>query len=96
MTLTKKYWRCFALFIGIQVLVIYSIIRRENNYVTHLYKLQKLEQMQAQLSGEYGVLQNELQKNKNLASLKEYAQESLHLQQLPLTAFRHLYDDDSL
>ena len=96
MNLARKYWGCCVLFVGVQVMMVYAVIYRENNYIAHFYKLQKLEQLQAQLVSEYNALQNELQKNKGLEELKEYASESLHLQQLPLSAFRSLYDNDTV
>jgi hypothetical protein len=96
MTLTKKYW-CYAiLFMAVQIIVIYSMIYRENNYIAYLYKLQKLEQMHAQLDKEFNVLQNDVQKEKDLTVLKKYAEEILHLKQLPLTSFCSLYGNETL
>ena len=74
MTLSAKYWRGFFLFMCVQLVVIYMVIYRENNYIAHLYKLQKMEQVQEQLVREYDAVHNELQANKNLVSLKEYAE----------------------
>lgn len=96
MILSGKCWRGIGLCIVVQLIVAYMVIYRENNYMAHFYQLQKMEQVRDQLVHEYDAIQEELQKNKNLISLKEYAEQELHLQKLPLTVFRDLYARDTL
>jgi hypothetical protein len=96
MMIVARYWMAIIAFVAVQVMCVYLMIYRENSYVAYLYTLQKLEQAQAQLHQEYSALYNELQKNKNLSSLKEYAEQTLGLEKLPVSVFRNLYDSNPL
>lgn len=95
MRLAKTWWQELLLFVTVQLAIVYGVIYRENCYVAELYKLQKMELLRDQLLQEYNTAYEELQKNKNLISLKQHAEQVLHLQALPLTSFRDLYDNDT-
>jgi hypothetical protein len=90
MSSTQKFWTCVTLFSATQLIILYATIQRENAYVAQLYQLQKYADIKSQLEHEYNALVTNIEKSHSLHEVKNYAEQVLNLQQLPLSCFHEL------
>jgi hypothetical protein len=90
MNITMKKYVLIVVFIGSQLLFVLLHIDKQNRFIAYTYRRQEMERVLQQKEQELHVAERVFFEQTDLARIKEYAQNELHMQNAKINQFRSI------